>query len=108
MEVGCQCVGKFITVSLHSESGSVFQGNISWRHFPRPEKCRLPWEDKAGASLGRDFCKLGRVIHCNAAVGIVWEDFSLCFSSHGQGQGEQRVLAFMGMPKLKASLPPTT
>lgn len=58
MKVGCQCVGEFITVSLYSKSGSVFQGEISWSDFLRSEKYKLPWEGRAGDSLGGDFRKL--------------------------------------------------
>lgn len=56
-------MGEFITVSLHSKSRSVFQGEISWSDFPRSEKYRLPWEGRVGGSLSRilgswDDCKV--------------------------------------------------
>lgn len=52
-------MGEFITVSWHSKSRAVFQGEISWSDFPRSEKYRLSWEGRLGGSVGRDFGELG-------------------------------------------------
>lgn len=70
-------MGEFITVSLYSQSRSVFQGEISCSDFPRCEKYRLLYCGRAG--LGTAWIGiLGSLGDCKVAVEIDWEGFPFC------------------------------